>query len=149
MKGLTIVMKRIALSLFACGVIFMGGIVQAQLDGFADANIQQMMQEAKKMEACIKNVDHDALDKLINRGAKLEETVKELCSVDGRDEAQLMAVDYIKEVESSKELAALRECGTMASKMMGDLPLGINSPDSLGDDEHVCDIYVDESADEY
>ena len=83
----------------------------AQPEEMNEEQMQQMMQNAKKMEECYSKIDPKAMDELAVKGNKIHHEVKVLCEEGKRDEAQKKAIAYGKETASSEAMQALQKCG--------------------------------------
>lgn len=113
----------------------MPSVLYAQNDQMSDEQMQQMMENAGKMQDCMANMDQKAMDDFAARGEKVHAEIKKLCAAGKRDEAQKMAIDYGKEMATSKEMKAMQQCGQMAQGMVRPMP-GQGDADNPG---HVCD----------
>ena len=108
--------------------------LQAQNGQMNEQQMRQMMQNAQKMQECFADIDQSALEALEARGKKMEAEVKALCKAGKRDQAQQMALAYGREINASKDMQAMKKCGTMSTQMMQ------NSPFMAGNDSgHICD----------
>ena len=110
-------------------------VLYAQDEQMSDEQMQQMMENAGKMQDCMANMDQKAMDDFAARGEKVRAEIKKLCTAGKRDEAQKMAIDYGKEMSTSREMQAMRKCGQMAQGMVGAMP-GQGDGSKPG---HVCD----------
>jgi len=90
----------------------------AQDEQMSEEQMQQMMENAGKMQDCMAQMDQQAMDAYAAKGEKVNAEITKLCAAGKRDEAQKMAVDYGKEMASSKEMQAMQQCG-MATPMTG------------------------------
>ena len=88
----------------------------AQNEQMSEEQMQQMMENAGKMEDCMAKMDQKAMDTFAAKGEKAHAEIKKLCAAGKRDEAQKMAMDYGKEMAASKEMQAMQQCG-MAKQM--------------------------------
>jgi len=88
----------------------------AQNEQMSEEQMQQMMENAGKMQDCMGKMDQQAMDAYAAKGEKVNAEIKKLCAAGKRDEAQKMATDYGKEMASSKEMQAMQQCG-MANQM--------------------------------
>ena len=107
----------------------------AQDEQMSEEQMQQMMENAGKMQDCMAKMDQQAMDDFAAKGEKVNAEIQNLCSVGKRDEAQKMAIEYGKEMAASKEMQAMQKCGEMAKGMM---PQGPGSGDGAKPG-HVCD----------
>ena len=88
----------------------------AQDEQMSEEQMQQMMENAGKMQDCMAKMDQNAMDTIAAKGEKVNAEIKKLCAAGKRDEAQKMAMDYGKEMASSREMQAMQQCG-MAKQM--------------------------------
>lgn len=114
----------------------MSGMVQAGT-GMNEEQMQQMMEQAHKMQECMAGIDQSALDALAARTEKMEQEVRALCDAGQRDQAQKLAMKYGKEISAAPVMKDLQKCGEMAKGMMQHMPM-MDLHDDL-EDRHVCD----------
>ena len=107
--------------------------LSAQDEQMSDEQMQQMMENSGKMQDCMAHMDQKAMDAYAAKGEKMHAEIQKLCAAGKRDEAQKMAMEYGKEMASSKEMQAMQQCGMMAKQM----------PVSGGAENqgHVCDSH--------
>ena len=106
--------------------------------GMSQADMQQMMQQAENMEACMANIDQAALTSLSEKYRMMEQEVKNLCRTNKRDEAQTRAIELGREIAANDEIKTLRQCGEM---MKGMLPImGMPTVEEMKK-RHICDEY--------
>jgi hypothetical protein len=72
--------------------------------------MQQMMMKMQQLESCMKKIDESLLDKLAERGEKLEQSVTKLCKTGKKSQAQKEFVSFANELNNSKELKQMRIC---------------------------------------
>ena len=106
------IMPEIILLSFLC----MPWTLFAQDEQMSEEQMQQMMENAGKMQDCMAHMDQKAMDAYAAKGEKMHADIQKLCAAGKRDEAQKMAVEYGKEMASSKEMQAMQQCG-MAKQM--------------------------------
>jgi len=106
----------------------------AQDEEMSDEQMQQVMENADKIQECMGEVDQKAMDALAKKGEKVIIEIKNLCEAGKHDEAQKMADDYGNEMAASKEIQAMQKCGAMPQGMMAQHPGQGN-----GTTSHVCD----------
>ena len=92
-------------------------MLSAQDEQMTDEQMQQMMENSGKMQECMEKIDQKSMDAYAARGEKMHAEIMKLCAAGKRDEAQKMAIDYGKEMASSKEMQAMQKCGMMAKQM--------------------------------
>ena len=106
--------------------------------GISEEQMQQMMEQAKKMQECMAKVDQSALDVLAVKSEKIHKEMKALCDAGNRDQAQKTAIAYSKEISTSKEMKAMKKCTEMATNMMQDMPM-MQDMDKDYKKLHICD----------
>jgi ABC-type phosphate transport system auxiliary subunit len=111
--------------------------VQAGNAGMTEEQMQQMMQNAEKMQECFAQMDQSAMQSLNAKGEKMRAEVEALCAAGKRDEAQSAAMNYGKEIAKSKEMQEMKKCGEMAQHMMQQMPHGPEG--DFSGTGHVCD----------
>ncbi len=103
------------------------------------AQLEQLQAHAARMQACLQNVDQDALGQMQHEGEALAREIQALCASGERDAAQARAIDYGRRMAASPEIAELAKCGEMMRGMMPSLA-GIIADGGMPDGAtHVCD----------
>ena len=97
-------------------VLCMPLALSAQDEQMTDEQMQQMMESAGKMQECMAKIDQKAMDAYAAKGEKMHAEIQKLCAAGKRDEAQKMAMEYGREMASSKEMQAMQQCGMMAKQ---------------------------------
>jgi membrane-bound lytic murein transglycosylase len=121
-------------------------LAQAQAQGPNEADMQKMMQQAQKMQACMANVDRSKLKALENKGRQLQAKIKEMCAAGKRDEAFSTAMREGMELANNPSVKEMRKCSDLMpdmASMMPNLPYA-DAGSSAGDnkdksDKHICD----------
>ena len=114
------IMKFLMPKIVLLPVLCMPLALSAQDEQMTEEQMQQMMENAQKMQECMAKVDMNAF---AAKGEKVHAEVKKLCADGKRDEAQKKAMAYGKEMSSSKEMKAMQKCGEMAKQMMQQMPM--------------------------
>lgn len=111
----------------------MGGGNMNQMD------MQQMMQKAQEMQACMQGVDPSKLEQLEQQARQVESEVKALCSKGKRDDAQNEATAFATEMLGNPDIQTIMKCGEQMRGMMPEMPYldQANNTDPSGN--HVCD----------
>ncbi|OGT74842.1 MAG: hypothetical protein A2W76_00100 [Gammaproteobacteria bacterium RIFCSPLOWO2_12_47_11] len=107
--------------------------------GMTEEQMQQMMQNAEKMQECFARMDQSAMQSLNAKGEKMRAEVEALCAAGKRDEAQSTAMNYGKEIAKSKEMQEMKKCGEMAQEMMQQMPMPPGAEGDFSGTGHVCD----------
>ncbi len=109
--------------------------------GMSEADMQNMMQQMQKAQACMEKIDQTKLEALEKKATKFEAEMKSLCASGKRDEAQERAMVYMKEIVNSSAVKEAKKCGEMMKgtmqSMMQDMPLVEQDKDYSR--QHVCD----------
>ncbi len=115
--------------------------------GMSDADMQKMMQQMQKAQACMEKIDQSQLDALEKKAKQFEAEMKSLCASGKRAAAQERAMDYMKEVVGSPVVKEAKRCGEMMKGMMDGMMQGMNQQGSLMTEDkdytnqHVCDSF--------
>ncbi|MEJ2762308.1 MAG: hypothetical protein P8126_12530 [Gammaproteobacteria bacterium] len=125
--------------LFQGGPVYAASPPAAGPGGMSEEQMQQMMENARKLEQCFKNIDRTALDKLEEEGRKVEAEVNDLCKAGRKGEAQAAAVAYDRKVNGSKEVKAFFKCSKMANGMMGNISRMMDESRQQLQNGNVCD----------
>ena len=104
----------------------------------SEAQMQQMMQQAKEMEVCMADIDQAALMSLSEKAKTMEQEVKSLCQSSKRDEAQKRAMEFSREIAVNDEMEKMRQCGEMMRGMMP--KIGVPTVEEMKK-RHICDDY--------
>ena len=127
---LTLILSSTA---FAQNYPGMGGGNMNQMD------MQQMMQRAQEMQACMQGVDPSKLQQLEQQARQLESEVKALCSSGKRDEAQDEAIAFSREMLDNPDIQTMMKCGEQMRGMMPDMPYMDQASTTDPSSNHVCD----------
>lgn len=102
--------------------------------------MQAMMQQAEKMQACMKNIDQSELHSFEQRGRQMAAEVKVMCNAGQRSAAQSKVIAFSQEIAASPALQKMKKCGEMMKGMMPSIQKMIPSYDSKNSSKHhVCD----------
>lgn len=108
--------------------------------GMSPESMQNMMQKAQQVQACVAKIDQGKLKELQAKSERMSQEVKNLCLAGKRDEAQKTAIGFGKEVASDTTMQQMRECGEIAKDalpMFGDSIKTYDEKEYA--DKHVCD----------
>ncbi len=105
--------------------------------GMNEEDMQKVMQQMQKMQACMQNVDQDKLKALEQRSKQFETKVKSLCANEKRDEAQKKAISFGMEMAKDPSMQQMRKCGELSKAMMQKMPFMDQDKDYSSHD--VCD----------
>jgi len=107
--------------------------------GMSESDMQNMMQQAQKMQTCMQGVDQSRLQAFEQRASKVEAEVKSLCGSGKRDDAQQEAIAFAQEISSNPDIRKIMECGEMMSGMMPKMPFTDQASGADTSVKHVCD----------
>jgi predicted transcriptional regulator len=107
--------------------------------GMSDADMQNMMQQMQKAQACMEKIDQTELETLEKKANQFEADMKSLCASGKRDEAQQMAMVYMKEVFNNPAVKDAKRCSEMMKGVMPNMPFMDQDKDYTN--QHVCDSY--------
>jgi hypothetical protein len=105
--------------------------------GMSEEQMQQMMEQAQKMQECMARIDQSGMDTLTAKAEAMEKEVKALCDAGKRDQAQKVAIQYGKEFNAAPEMQELQKCSEMAQGMIQQMPMTDLQEDL--ENRHVCD----------
>jgi len=119
-------------------IVLLPAVVFAQnFQNMSEQDMQNMMVQAQKMQACMEQVDQSELKGLEQRSKEFQAELKALCDAGKRDKAQKKAIAYGKEMMDNLALQQMKKCGEM---MKGTMPqMGLMDEDFDYSDRHVCD----------
>ena len=116
-------------------------LAQSFQDMSAD-DMQKMMQEAQKTQACMANVDQYQLKELEEKGRKLEAEIKALCAAGKRDEALSTAIREGQKLSNDPAVMEMRKCSELMpdiSSMMPKIPYADAGDEKDKSGKHICD----------
>jgi predicted lipoprotein len=108
----------------------------AVAQGMDEGQMQKMMQNAEKMQACMSQVDKSAMEAMARDAQAFQEKIKALCAAGKRKQAMSDAMAYGKQVNASADMKKMRECSKYMEGMMPDIP--VPDPENEGG-SHICD----------
>ncbi|MGZ5001121.1 MAG: hypothetical protein ACXV7F_12555 [Methylomonas sp.] len=108
-------------------------------DGMDEAAMQQMMQQAEKMQTCMENIDQAEMDAFQRNAEQMQAEVDALCAAGKRDAANARAMKFGQEAASNKTMQQMKKCG---EGMQGMLPkVAAAAADDAGrQPRHICDV---------
>jgi len=107
----------------------------------SEADMQQMMQQAQKMQECVQGIDQDKLNEIEQRTQELNDEIKALCAEGKRDEAQAKAIAFGKEMAKDPTMQKMSKCGEMYKGMGSQMSFmeQYQKEDKDRSGHHVCD----------
>ena len=109
------------------------------MGGMSESDMQNMMQQAQKMQTCMQGIDQTRMKALEQQASKLEAEVKSLCAGGQRDAAQQEAIAFAREMSSDPDIQKIMECSKMMSGMMPQIPYMEQASGNNESAMHVCD----------
>ena len=113
-----------------------GPLVAAQ--GMDQAQMQQMMENAQKMQACMSEVDQSAMQAMAREAQTFQTEIKALCAAGKRKQAMSDAMAYGQRVNASPEMKKMQACSKYMQGMMPDISAIVPNP-TANDGSHICD----------
>lgn len=111
----------------------------AQFPNMNEEQMQKLMEQGQKMQACFSQIDPAAMEQMAERGKAMEAEISDLCKSGDRDGAESRAVAYAKEMMDDDSMQAMKKCG---EEMARTLPqMEFMKQDVEGKERHVCDNY--------
>lgn len=106
-------------------------------NGMNEPQMQEMMKQMQKVEACMTTVDQTAIENLGERAQKLEQTFIKLCQEGKRDAAQQKLVSFAKDVNNHGEIKKMRQCFAKIDNPM--LRQSMTEKFEINTDQQICD----------
>lgn len=103
------------------------------------ADMQNMMQKAQEMQACMQGVDQSKLQQLEQQARQVETEVKALCNSGKRDDAQNEAVSFAREMLDNPDIQKVMKCGEQMRGMVPQMPFMDHASNTDPSSSHVCD----------
>lgn len=109
--------------------------------GMSEADMQNMMQQMQKAQACMEKIDQSQLDSLEVKAKQYEAEMKSLCASGDRDKAQEKAMIYAKDIMNHTAVKEARHCSEMMQGMMKGMMQNMSVMEEQKDYSkiHVCD----------
>ena len=99
-------------------VILLPAFALAQNPQFDEAQIQQMMQEAQKMQQCMDKLDQQAMQKLADDAQAMGQEIEALCKKGKRDAAKNLAMEFGLKMSEDVNFKQAQKCGEGMQKML-------------------------------
>lgn len=131
MKVLTIIML----------VLIPVAAVAQNFQGMNEQDMQKMMQQAMKAQACMEKIDQAELKALEQRSNEFDTEVRALCAAGKRDKAQKKAIKFGKEMAKKPVLQEMKKCGELMQGEMPQMEMPLMDEDIDYSSQHVCDDY--------
>ena len=105
----------------------------------SEADMQNMMQQAQKMQACMAGIDQSDLEKFEQRANQMQARVDALCASGKRDEAQEEGIAFAREVSSNESMKKMQTCSKMMEGAMPGMPTTPQEAADMVGNRHICD----------
>jgi hypothetical protein len=125
------------LSVVALSFILPAAALAQSHQGMSEQDMQKMMQQAQRMQACMQNVDQGKLKALERRSNQFKAEVDALCAKGERAKAQAKAMSFGREISSDATMKEMRKCSAMMKGMMPKMPF--MEQHEKGSKGHICD----------
>jgi len=117
----------------------MSSIVFAQPPELNQQQMQQLMQQAQQMQACMSRIDQQALMAWSEKAQAVNAEIKSLCKTGQQNKALDVAIDFGRAMTKDENLKIARECGEMARGMIPDMQYPTSKEEAK--ERHICDMY--------
>ncbi|MCB1983852.1 MAG: hypothetical protein H6936_09635 [Burkholderiales bacterium] len=128
--------KRIAITIM---IILAPFSSQAQQMNLNQEQMQQLMQQAQQMQACMSRIDQTAMIEMGQKAQAMEGKIKSLCQANKRDEALSTAIEFGRSMANDENIKIARECGEMTKGMLPRMEFPTSKEDTKN--RHICDGY--------
>ena len=128
---------RITNLIFLCLTLSLGQAAHAQQ--MDPAQMQQMIQNSGEMQKCLSRIDKSAIQALALKGEQVEAQVKALCKAGNSAQARAETMAFMREVNASSDMQAMKKCAAMNPIMMQLMPLLDEGAGKNGKDIQICD----------
>ena len=112
---------------------------QAQQLNMNQEQMQQLMQQAQQMQACMSRIDQVAMMEMGQKAQAMEAKIKSLCQANKRDEALNTAIEFGRSMANDENVKIARECGEMTRGMLPKIEYPTSKEDARN--RHICDSY--------
>jgi cytochrome c556 len=121
-------------------LLILPALASAQnFQNMSEADMQNMMQQAEKMQACMAGIDQSDLEKFEQRANQMQARVDTLCASGKRDEAQKEGIAFAREVSSNESMKKMQTCGKMMEGTMPGMPTILQDAPGESENQHICD----------
>ena len=104
-----------------------------------EADMQNMMHQAQKMQACMAEIDPSEMKEFEQRANQMQARVDALCASGKRDEAQKEGIAFAREVSSNESMKKMQTCGKLMQGAMPGMPTTPQEAADMTDNRHICD----------
>ena len=113
--------------------------IQAQQLNLNPEQMQQLMQQAQQMQACMSRIDQEAMQAMAQKAQAMESEIKSLCQAGKRSEALNKAIEFGRAMAKDDNIIIARECGEMAKGMLPEMDFPTSQEEARR--RHICDGY--------
>ena len=116
-------------------------VLARDYQNMSEQDVQQMMQQAQKMQECMANIVQDKSQAIEQRSKQMDAELKALCAEGKRDAAQAKAMSFGMEMAEDPTLLEIRKCGAMYQGMAPTMPFMEQYQNNSEEraKRHVCD----------
>ncbi|MGZ8159610.1 MAG: hypothetical protein ACXWT1_02550 [Methylobacter sp.] len=111
------------------------------MGSMSEEQMQQMMQQAQGMQACMQNIDQAEMQAFEQRAKQMSAETQALCASGKRDEAMQTAMAFSKEVSGNKAMQAMKKCGEGMKNMMPKIAAVDRNDEHGKSGHHICDSF--------
>ena len=108
-------MQRVIL---ICALLIAAGAAAQDFSRMNQQDMQKMMQQAQKMQACMQKIDQAELEKLRVKAEAMSAEIQALCDAGKRDEALSTAIRLGRDMQSEPVMREMQGC----SEVLQDMP---------------------------
>ena len=104
-----------------------------------EADMQNMMHQAQKMQACMAEIDQSEMKEFEQRANQMQARVDALCASGKRDEAQKEGIAFAREVSSNESMKKMQTCSKMMEGAIPGMPTTPQEAADMVGNRHICD----------
>ena len=112
-------------------------VAMAQNNSGMPMDMQKMMEQAMKAQACMEDIDTSEFDRIEQEGRAKEAEIKALCDAGNREEAQETAIAYSRKMMQEPAMKKVRECSEHLRGMLPTMPF--DNFEEEFKNKHICD----------
>ena len=121
-------------------MLMLPALASAQnFQNMSEADMQNMMQQAQKMQACMAEIDQSDMKKFEQRANQMQAKVESLCASGKRDEAEEESIAFAREMSSNEAMKKMQTCSKMMAGAMPGMPTTPEEAADMVGNRHICD----------
>ncbi|MEN8204550.1 MAG: hypothetical protein ABFS24_00945 [Pseudomonadota bacterium] len=121
-------------------ILLLPALASAQnFQNMSEADMQNMMQQAQKMQACMAEIDQSEMKKFEQRANQMQAKVDALCASGKRDKAREEGIAFAREISSNESMKKMQTCSKMMAGAMPGMPTTPQEAADMADNRHICD----------